>query len=473
MPLILGDNVINYINGPSAMIILKPKNPRDNTFILFGELHKIQYYSKCEYENCLELQTTFIEKLNEFAKYHPTDFFIESYFKYGDNSIMNMESITDESSVANKKQFDWLLTKSLRQYKANPTEENKSNYKTQRRRSTFSKLESNMTQLDILYRPCFFQKITSLENCPYKNIRWQYADSRSACEYNRSCGIKEKSFLQNIYYADRTLVIARTYFSKPVLNGWDLEQAFDDYDASISGFEQYVLLLKDTPLFVEELLTQQPFKKQYDKVNDIFTIESFVRLFNSYLQRYGINESKKQTIILLFELLTEWSNLHKIRRYKPKASKEYISSKQQLEELDKVIHNIFISSTQNQIPMEILREMLTSFFLDIYFILRSYDNNSKLTVGYFGIAHVLEIQEYFVNIIHTHTTEFSVNQDTSDGFVNTPIYIDKVIEIPEPPKSLPKSLTKSIKSKSKSKPRRHSNPSFRSLRSKTVRAKSI
>lgn len=460
MPLILGDHIINYINGPSAVTILKPKR-HGNTFILFGERHSIQYYSECEYEDCLELQTTFIEKLNDFAKDYPTDFFLEDFFKYGDNTLMELESI-DETKKASVKQIAWEVTKSLRQYKANPTEETKNKYIKVKKATRGLPEESNMTQMGLLYRPCFFQKMKSLENCPYKNIRWQYADVRDACLYKKSCGTRD-SFLEVAYYGHNALRDVIKYFLNPDSHKDDVYNAFEDFDKVMFGFEKIILLLSDKHQFVRELLESPFFKKQYDKTNkDIFTVISFVHLFDYYFRTRNIHD-KMQKIIGLVEKIRDYGIIINNERSLSRKSAEYKIIEIQEDELEKEL-KILISSNQT-IPLTILHHLLFAFFLDIYFILRSYDN-SKLTVGYFGDEHMLGITEYFANIIQTHSVEFMVRQQPIIGQINTPIYIDKVIEILERPKN-------KSRSKSKSKPRRHSNPSFRSLRAKPVRAKSI
>ena len=311
MPLILGDHVINYINGPSAMTILKPKRS-GNTFILFGERHNIQYYHECEYENCVELQTTFIEKLNDFAKDHSVDFFIEEFFRYGDHTIMDLESI-DESKKASARQFGWLGTKSMREYKANPIG-----------KKVKGMQESNMTQMTILYRPCFFQKIKSLYNCPYKNIRWQYADARDACQYKRGCGMKDNHLVDVSYYGHDSLRDVLGYFLKSENHEDDLYNAFETFDKVMFGYDKILLLLQNKRQFVIELLESPLFKKQYDRTDKSFTVDSFVQLIDYYFRsRKMQTPSKLEKIIILIEKIRDLGILINTERSLNTKTEEY------------------------------------------------------------------------------------------------------------------------------------------------------
>jgi hypothetical protein len=173
--------------------------------------------------------------------------------------------------------------------------------------------------------------------------------------------------------------------------------------------------------------------------------------------------SKLEKIIILIEKIRDLGLIINTERSLNTKSEEYKIAVQQKEMLKEDLKD-FISTISAEIPLTVLHHILFAFYLDVYFILRSY--HTPLTFAYFGDEHMMGITEYFVNIIKTHSVKFMVRQQPVLGQINTPIYIDKVIDVE--PKSITKSKSKSI-TKSK---RRHSNPSFRS-RPKSIRAKSI
>ena len=191
MPLIIGDYSINVLIGPSHINILVQNDIpsynqylNNNTIILFGESHTLDYFQPCNgAPNCDELITDFILKLNVFAEHIRTEFYLEEFmdsyyirpkdFKQTKNARQIEIDNTTAVKFLEKKRHALLL------YRGNlPETADKSLIEKKKIATKYNNLlphfsKSNMQELIHLYDGCFYKPFRTNHNlCPYNNIIW-------------------------------------------------------------------------------------------------------------------------------------------------------------------------------------------------------------------------------------------------------------------------------------------------------------
>ena len=428
MPLYIDNVAIKYLNGPVSMSILEPNQDLHlqlkNTIILFGDTHNLARMKPCPEEDhtCFDLETTFMEVLNNFAKTHPVYFYFEAFLNHG---------FYEQSQ--------------------------KPNY-----------IHRNMPQVgksDMLYtiqrnRSCFYSKDSAVnrENCKYNNITWQYADIRQISDetmkyrnkHNKPHIHNGKYDMEYFLYKDSYFVYFSgaigSFFDKAPLterrwknilmnvydmfqdvideNGNDLVKIEDLYDF-------YYMVFNDIPMFITKLLDSYSYKKQINKLSEemksIFTAESFVE----YTEYSIIEEYRDFGKTHYLQLVEDKEKMEKVRRIVSSVilaflRKDYVFLRE-LHGSDYLIELGVTTDVINSYIYSIL-ETVYSVVLDIYFILRSYStthntlNDSRLCLGYFGLYHCDNLKHYFLNIVKTHKLGF--NDDNRERDIRR-IHIEK------------------------------------------------
>ena len=379
MPLIFDKYSINIINGPYQMNVLIQDLdiPINNTIILFGETHTLEKYRPCSDPDCSELLTDYIHKLNIFANYVRTEFYLEEFDLHYTN---NAESANTQDS---RKKLMLTNAKAESDYtyklRTNPDIEistfkniTKGFVASSRRAANFS----NMIEMRKIYKLCFNQtEKANPEYCRYNNIIWQYADVRNTYKYN----IYDISTIFNfdIDY-NKLLDIFQNKTQTPIDNNSFLEMIETlDINRLISFLNYLKIILTDIPQYVNMLLDTRFIKKQFSKldtrVKDIFTVDSFIELFfwyKDFLFRGNTNVNIPENCILLINKLIEyWENVQL----------DTPESKAKLPEIITDINSIPIFTTSELKIVRYYHIAIPSAILDMYFILRIYKENPERT----------------------------------------------------------------------------------------------
>jgi hypothetical protein len=421
MPLIFGDYSINVLNGPSEINILVQNDIpnynqyfNNNTIILFGESHTLDYFRPCNRgSNCDELLTDFILKLNIFAEHIRTEFYVEGFM----DSIhikpkIFKQTISDEQLAINQ-QFLEKKQHALLLYRGDlPETSGKSlSEKKQIATSYFNELPyfstSNMRELKSLYEGCFYKKIKTNPNlCLSNNIIWQFADIRQSFQYTQYIDLE--NFIIN--YESFNDFLYLFYENNGQLTEYMCLTFLDDLYSKGINFLDYLRMLlfciRDTEEYIHELMLTSIIQKQLSKINEnirhIFSEESFIELFKYYRLEYSKNDdneydsSKHAKLVDLIKLFINYlfSNEYKDKNGKKNALDE--------------INSIGNFNDDEWFASKDFHVGITGAILDMYFILRinkenpSVESNTKLVLGYFGSYHVSGITYYLSSIIKTH-----------------------------------------------------------------------
>jgi hypothetical protein len=416
MPLVFGGHSISVINGPREMNVLvqnfNNQHLNNNTIILFGETHTLDFYQPCEeYTNCDELITDFVRKLNNFARFIRTEFYIEDFLEYQylrknipavQQQLIEKEIIRDKNAV-----LKYLETTHF------PLKEQREMFKASLRLRNF--LESNMTAMKILYNGCFYKNIKNKPNvCLYNNIIWQYADVRTSNLYSLNNLPDYDNFLNN---SQGYSILLNAFYNNVVFT----EDTFDNAFVKQTKFKLIDVLiilqltLYDLDEYVRRLMRTKYIKKQRDKINPhirgLFSDESFIELFKvSRLQVAGTNdnvydENIHRKLIQLIDLFIKYLNPESDAGQR----EEYLI---QINSMEKFTLDEWKKS-------EWFHSAIEMSVLDVYFILRINKENTigestqKLVLGYFGSNHLSNITYYLCVIINTH--QVLTHYESEDG----------------------------------------------------------
>jgi hypothetical protein len=417
MPLIFGPYSINVINGPSSMSVLvqNDNNPylNKNTIILFGETHTLEHYEPCEKkdDDCDELITDFIHKLNIFAIHTRIDFYTEFFLEsqYLNPTPVVIENHTNEF-IRDKKDILKFIEPSDTTTLVDRERELKRKNRTLR-----GFLKSNMTAMNILYNGCFYKEYKkNTDICPYNNIIWQYADLRKSKTY-KTKNIDYTNFSEHTHGYEM--------FLKSKRNTLTLDHELIDEYCTMDGSAKVIdvlriihLSLTNLNLFVINLM-QTPFiKKQRDKINKnirgLFSVESFIKLFydtrlqfaflpnsqpnsqsNSKSKNDEYDKRKHFKLITFIELLITYLDTQSIDVQNDILIK---------------LNSIESFTDEEWNASQWVHVGIGTSVLDMYFILRinkeeaDNTNNEKLVLGYFGENHLDNITYYLCIIIQTH-----------------------------------------------------------------------
>ena len=416
MPLVFGGHSISVINGPSEMNVLvqnfNNQHLNNNTIILFGESHTLDFYQPCEeYSNCDELITDFVRKLNNFARFIRTEFYIEDFLEtqyLRENITAIQQRLIEDEMIRDKNAvLKYLETTHL------PLKEQRKKFKASLRLRIF--LESNMSAMKILYNGCFYKNIKNKPNvCSYNNIIWQYADVRASNNYSLVILPDYDNFLND----SRGYPILLNAFNN---NTVFTEDTFEDAIMMQGKFKLIDVLiilqltLSDLDEYVRRLMRTKYIKKQRDKINPhirgLFSDESFIELFKvSRLHVAKTNdivydENIHRKLIQLIDLFIKYLNPEN----DAKQREEYLI---QINFMEKFTPDEWGKS-------EWFHSAIQMSVLDVYFILRINKENTigestqKLVLGYFGSNHLSNITYYLCVIINTH--QVLTHYESADG----------------------------------------------------------
>jgi hypothetical protein len=421
MPLIFGDYSINVLNGPSKINILVQNDVpsynqylNNNTIILFGESHTLDYFQPCNgAPNCDELFTDFILKLNDFAKHIRTEFYVEEFMNSRYIKPKNNKYNISDKQIDTNQQFLQKKQRALMLYRGDLPETSGKSLSEKKQIATnyFSQLPffstSNLHELIGLYEGCFYKKLRTNPNfCPYNNIIWQFADIRQTFDYKQYIDL-ENFIINHEAFHDFLYLFYQN-------NGQLTEDMclifLDDLASKEIDFLDYlkILLFSITDLegYIHELMLTQIVQKQLSKINEnirhIFSEKSFIELFKYYRLEFSRNadneydSSKNAKLVNLIELFITY--LISID-YKDETGKK------------KALDDINSIGNFNDDEWNASKEFhigITTGILDMYFILRINKEippggrNTKLVLGYFGAFHVAGIMHYLCVIIKTH-----------------------------------------------------------------------
>ena len=268
MPIKINYSRITNVNGPFTIHILKQinttSNVNNNYLILFGETHTNKYFRPCDEPNCYELQTTFIDELNNFARNANVnvDFYVEGFMKDTDRTEHTKKQIrTDLAQLTQMSRQEYpvdALTR--RRIEHNTLMRDQNSYKP-----------SNLTDLTAMYRGCFDQTLKrDMTLCPYPEIHWQHADTRQSIHYKRS----QFSIVNLGDYSKMLLYSLKDEFNFSNKNADEIKANLDnfnyEYDRNQNAentIDLFLLALNDTRNYVKQLIHSKLFMKQFSKMN--------------------------------------------------------------------------------------------------------------------------------------------------------------------------------------------------------------
>jgi hypothetical protein len=386
MPLLVKDLTIDSITGPVSMTLLVPEPDLVNAVkrnvpivMLFGDEHFSEegYCSQCscnlkQKHCCYEIWSKeFLQVFDSLAtKDKPIDFYIETF--------------TNKTDIIQAKKDIYKYSKDLSD-RAN--------------KGTMSKLREN------LYT-CYFRDLRGTkaykELCPTSNIRWQFADARQG-----DTGFLESNlFVTNQFFykiadlakmgdsaiANETKASVAGLMSRSLL--YEIETIGSHFRDSL---ELYIEFIKNPIYFISKMFgpdsemfkltaTYKQIKKQQFPFN---SLHYWSNIFNNYI-KYIIAKHKFYVNSEYVEVVTAFS------REISSGSKD----------LTQFFLDIFMTPSKKYIWSGVHPYMiLTSIFLDIYFvtrILKKPDGGTEpfLVIGYFGDLHATHIA-YLLETIMT------------------------------------------------------------------------
>lgn len=368
--------LIAKISGPMSVRILKPKLGLELPLILlFGDLHSgIRGICKCkEDETCYIINSKrFIKHFDNIATIEkPIDFFVES-FKY-----------KRDIEVAKKSK------------KHIPRD-----------------FMSSFTQGPYMY--CFFKEDRGTElykkNCPANNIRWHYGDIRHLNpEINTLEEWYSKFFFESQFFALKRLsdnfiknkniedasIIKNTMIQLLQLNKYNLKQVLLsilsdnnslDYVKFAKEFFKEIKSIKRSSQIYKQIISQEFFNNfdYWEKVIAKIVEDSFNNILYKQFKKnlktriFPVDKISKFIDFLFFE-------------------EELPITKQRYNEINNILENYKLFDEGFLTPLQ-------NFFLDAYFILRSFKNPGYLSIGYFGNYHTESIERILVDFMEIYDT---------------------------------------------------------------------
>jgi len=380
MPLILNGHSFANINGPADIYCLRPitnKAINFNYIILFGDEHNPRNYIPCgsdDVENnqiteCNEMSTDFLNELNIFAKTTRTDFYLES-FKLYEGSIHDTTSIKNTSSAQASNMMAFINAKYNKTDRQNLK-------KIKAHRLVQSYIQSNLIEIDTLIQPCYYPNIIKPHGCVYKEIFWHTSDPRQSKSFipiKRGL-LNTRIELMGTLFSDVLEVLKHenpdpqeddgsdVYDDNP-LDVNDIKNRFAEFSFdTINGFNNMLTLINNPTEFFNLLINSRLINKQYIKMNKysngLFTIESFVRHYNFWMDTILVRQRDIYTDAA--RLLTELLQLLHLFYNGPNIYDANI-----LEEINKILLN----NADKKRYMYHLITACNASVLDIYFILR-------------------------------------------------------------------------------------------------------
>ena len=442
MPLLIDQYSIDTLNGPISLCYMRPKKEGFHPLLLFGDLHTIENFRPCDNPNCFEIQTDFAYALNEFAKTVKTEFYMEGFMlpelKEQSGPIQDIYyGLRNDpvNAILYEEEKGSSLLKAKELYH--------DNYK-----------KSNLTEMMSLYYSCFYSDIKN-EQCPFKNIDWQFADIRTTIYYhiNKYNGDVPDQYEYYGQYIHKLFHLLLEQFNTEKTTV-DLYAFLEELPRrlktdNILSNQEICSFLHFAILFFQDYgesliplyLSSYTIKKQYDKLSEpmkkVMTEKSFIDFFK---WRFTYFESQKivkefytfnydipilDFLTILLEYYTE------IQKYDFEVELE---DEQEIEEhINLLKQDVIVKCGEIDInyhiifSAQIVAVSIHSILLDIYFILRSHKGiySPKLVCGYFGFRHNECLRHYFCKIIKTHTDSFYIKSNPDERR----IYIDKQIDL--------------------------------------------
>ena len=417
MPLHIGGDVYHEIRGPYGMVVLRPIQEPDCTFLLLSELHSPEHWNPCDVPHCANVHSDFIKSLDTLAKHHPVEFYVEDFF---DSMGEMMQSDSQQLAITRRQ------ASKLREV---------ADTKTKFEHNMDIHLGSHTVEISRLYKECFLPYTKG--QCRYPHLKWNYADARKQQtlsyssipsytslysetirildQYRNGRGFPDKLLNYNeedkswkYHYEDGITVELLTRLGvkmKELLTDHLAAQGISFTDDILLHYLEMLLNILTLPAekYIELLLTQpkhnvvfEQYKSLPRELHGVFTPDSFVQHQQHYKDKYPDHEEANEDIAELLTLLIDFY--------------EHIddpSAARRRTEISDVIMRMNFPDEEIEY-FENVFMYFTSITLDMYFILRAYNRKkrSKLVVGYFGTAHVDAIANYLVHVVKTHQEEY-------------------------------------------------------------------
>lgn len=425
----INNQIIKKISGPVSFNLLVPNGENKKFFnnskiqppiiILFGDIHfdMSNLCQKCEKEyKCYNIWSkNLLDLLDNMAKKIKIDFNLEQGF--GVNTFQNYGEDSPNGPLS-------ILTTNI--------------------------------------LPCFFKR----SNCPTKNIRWNYVDTRYVKEDNKynfeALFTQVENFFHNVQPNIDTLKINNLdqYFYIIVSDLINYNFNTPDYTFSQNNFLEILKIIFNIlksgsyeDFFKNDKITRSLIYKQIKKLPPpLNNIEFWKDKMDEYIKYVLYKRFTLEDIINTLEFL-----------------KYYIYLLEDIEDLisefnqknikitnDLIIREIFntegydsdkklklISPILNLAGHNTITVLLyfNSIFLDMYYVLRTlklpvnistkkYEENSVLSICYFGVIHVIHITYFLTNILKIYNNDYVIEQSKDNrciDFTSQKINLDKLI----------------------------------------------
>ena len=383
----LDNTLITKISGPMSMRILTPKSDiKLPLILLFGDLHSgIKGICKCkEDEICYIINSKrFIKHFDNIATTEkPIDFFVES-FKYKQDI---------EIAKKSKKRIprDFM--------------------------STFTQGP---------YMCCFFKEDKETEfykkNCPANNIRWHYGDIRHLNpEINT---IKE--WYSKFFFESQFFILKKLVDNFIIFKNKDIETAAIFKNNMIELLQLNKYKLKEvllSILSINNTLNYDKFAKEFFK--EIKSIKRSSQIYKQIISQKSFNNFDFWEKIVAKTIEESFNDI---------LYKQIKKTKTNIFPVDKVRKIIEFLFVEEKLPISTKRHVeivnilenyklfdeaflapLQNFFLDIYFILRTFKNPSVLSIGYFGNYHTKSITRILVDFMKIYDTKLITESDEDE-----------------------------------------------------------
>lgn len=354
----IGDEIIENLSGPVNFTLLKPKNINYPIIILFGDVHDGSNEGQCTCKNrCYKIYSVdFLKILDSLSKdNHPVDLYFESFFTRKDFNRINKGNYDDV-------------------------------FKTDIRTNIMSQFVSNT-------KVCFYKELKkslSKYKCPAENIRWHHSDPRQI-KYTGDYKYYYEGQIFGLYlifsdYGENKNIKKFTYSIKHNL-------FLDD-----EKFKNNLIMLYKC-IFNDKKYNTNTFFKQYFNLN------------NEYFVKHSLILKQIRKSIFTFDIWEKWFSEY----YIYVLNKNYIKNisaniNEILDSLDnKVKLEKLLNNQSNTFDIENILLYVTSIFLDMYYITRSFkmiDNPAYLSFGYFGLHHTDNLTYLLTNIMKMYTLKY-------------------------------------------------------------------
>jgi hypothetical protein len=445
MPLLFDQYSIDILNGPVSFSYMRPKNPLFYPMLLFGDIHTMTNFKRCDNPNCFEIQTDFVYTLNEFAKKVRTEFYMEGFMlpqlKQTAKEIQKVyrDIRNDPANEMLHKEKHGLL-----EYQITSPSETKQAEQIYRKKYK----HSNLTEMMAMYYSCFYPDVKG-QHCPFKNINWHFADTRYTDTYRQESKHDQMEHIE--YYGSYISELFNVFADELDKDSPNVSYILDILPTSLrkayifsneemAHFLEFAILLFEDygDNVIPKILSSVTIKKQYDKLSEpmkkILTPESFIQFFKWRLKYFETHKSLVHfysggyyaIIMEMFRTLYNYYNEASILDLDGNShtgSYDMIRNTacERLIDINVDEYTVYVG--------EIMSTSLHSILLDIYFILRSHkidnrEQDQKLVCGYFGSRHIDCIRHYYTKIIKTHTDTFFTRTMTGERRVHITKTID-------------------------------------------------